>query len=317
MSRRVLVTGGGGFIGSNIVRALLERGDEVRVLDNFSTGNRANLEDLAGEIEVVEGELRSYERVHAATREIEVVFHEGARPSVPRSVQDPVTTSAVNVEGTLNVLLAARDSGVRRVVFASSSSVYGNSGDLPRRENQYLDPISPYGVSKLAAERYCVAFSRVYELETVALRYFNVFGPNQDPSSQYAAVVPRFAAAIAEGRPVTINGDGSQSRDFTYVANVIDANLLAADAKGVSGAVLNVATGCQASVNELAQLIGEALGLPVEKEYLPERAGDVRDSWADVSEAERMLGYRAQVDLRAGLALTADALLAHRASHAS
>jgi UDP-glucose 4-epimerase len=315
--RRVLVTGGGGFIGSNVVRALLERGDDVRVLDNFSTGNRTNLEDLVGEIEVVEGELRSYERVHAATRDIEVVFHQGALPSVPRSVQDPLTTSAVNVEGTLNVLLAARDSGVRRVVFASSSSVYGNSDDLPRRENQHLDPISPYGVSKLAAERYCVAFSRVYELETVALRYFNVFGPNQDPSSQYAAVVPRFVIAIAEGRPVSINGDGTQSRDFTYVSNVVDANLLAADAAGVSGAVLNVATGRQATVRELAELIGEALGRPVESEYLGQRAGDVRDSWADVSEAERLLGYRAQVDLPTGLALTADGLLTRRPSHAA
>src|SRR5213082_1982083 len=224
-----LVTGGGGFIGSNLIRALLERGDAVRVLDNFSTGNRANLEEL--DIEVVEGELRSYERVHAAVRGVEVVFHLGALGSVPRSVQDPLTTSAVNVEGTLNVLSAARDEGVRRVVFASSSSVYGNSGDLPRRENQHLDPISPYGVSKLAAERYCVSFSRVYDLETVALRYFNVFGPNQDPTSQYAAVVPRFITLVAEGRPVPIHGDGSQSRDFTYVANVIEANVLAAEAE--------------------------------------------------------------------------------------
>jgi UDP-glucose 4-epimerase len=316
VGRRTLVTGGGGFIGSNIVRALLERGDDVRVLDNFSTGNRANLEDLAGDIEVVEGELRSYERVHAATRDVEVVFHQGALPSVPRSVQDPLTTNAVNVDGTLNVLLAARDSGARRVVFASSSSVYGNSDDLPRRENQHLDPISPYGVSKLAAERYCVAFSRVYELETVALRYFNVFGPNQDPSSQYAAVVPRFVTAIAEGRPVTINGDGTQSRDFTYVANVVDANLLAADAPGVNGSVLNVATGRQATVRELAALIGEVLGRPVESEQLDQRAGDVRDSWADVSEAERLLGYRTQVDLPSGLALTADGLLTRRPTRA-
>jgi UDP-glucose 4-epimerase len=175
------VTGGGGFIGSNLVHALLERGDEVRVLDNFSTGNRRNLAKVAGQVEIVEGELRSYERAHNAVRGVEVVFHQGALPSVPRSVHDPLTTSAVNVEGTLNVLLAARDVGVRRVVFASSSSVYGNSEDLPRREEQRPDPLSPYGVSKLAAERYCVSFSRVYAIETVALRYFNVFGPNQDP----------------------------------------------------------------------------------------------------------------------------------------
>jgi UDP-glucose 4-epimerase len=306
VARRVLVTGGAGFIGSNLVRRLLEQGDDVRVLDNFSTGNRRNLESLAGDVEMFEGELRSYERVHNAVRGVEVVFHQGALPSVPRSVQDPLTTSAVNVEGTLNVLLAARDEGVRRVIFASSSSVYGNTGELPRRENQHPDPISPYGVSKLAAERYCVAFSRVYALETVALRYFNVFGPNQDPTSQYAAVVPRFIAAVSEGRAVPIHGDGSQSRDFTYVANVIEANVLAADADGVNGAVLNVATGRQATVDELADAIGEIAGLPVEKEYLPTRAGDVRDSWADVAEAQRLLGWEPSVGLEDGLRMTAE-----------
>jgi UDP-glucose 4-epimerase len=309
MARRVLVTGGGGFIGSNLVRALLERGDDVRVLDNFSTGNRANLAELSADVDVVEGELRSYERVHAATRGVEVVFHQGALPSVPRSVQDPLTTSAVNVEGTLNVLLAARDGGVRRVVFASSSSVYGNSAELPRVETQHTDPISPYGVSKLAAERYCVAFSRVYALETVALRYFNVFGPNQDPTSEYAAVVPRFIAAVAAGQPLQIHGDGSQSRDFTFVANVVDANLLAAEAEGVNGAVLNVANGRSTTVNELADAIGEVLGLPVEKTFFPERVGDVRDAWADIDAARRMLGYEPEVDLETGLARAADAVL--------
>src|ERR671925_2362284 len=214
---KTLVTGGGGFIGSNIVRALLARGDDVRVLDNFATGSRANIAGLERDVELVEGDLRSYERVHAAVRGVEVVFHQGALPSVPRSVQDPLTTTAVNVEGTLNVLLAARDEGIRRVVFASSSSVYGNSGTLPRVESANPDPISPYGVAKLAAERYCVSFSRVYPLETIALRYFNVFGPNQDPRSQYAAVVPRFITEIAAGRPVPIYGDGTQSRDFTFV----------------------------------------------------------------------------------------------------
>ena len=304
---KVLVTGGAGFIGSNLVRALLARGDEVRVLDNFSSGNRRNLAEIA-DVEIVEGELRSYERVHYAMRGVELVFHQGALPSVPRSVHDPLTTGAVNVEGTLNVLLAARDENVRRVVFASSSSVYGNVGELPRRENQHTDPISPYGVSKLAAERYCVAFSRVYQLETVALRYFNVFGPNQDPTSQYAAVVPRFIAGVRAGRPVPIHGDGTQSRDFTYVANVVDANLLAAQAEGVSGAVLNVATGRQLSVNGLADAIGEVLGLPVEKEHLPQRAGDVRDSWADCGEAHRLLGYEPAVGLEEGLRLAAESL---------
>jgi UDP-N-acetylglucosamine/UDP-N-acetyl-alpha-D-glucosaminouronate 4-epimerase len=312
VSRKVLVTGGAGFIGSNLVHALLERGDTIRVLDNFATGNRANLAGIEDDIEVVEGELRSYERVHNAVRGVEVVFHQGALPSVPRSIQDPLTTSAVTIEGTLNVLLAARDEDVRRVVFASSSSVYGNSGTLPRTETQQPDPISPYAVAKLAAERYCVSFSRVYGLETVALRYFNVFGPRQNPHSQYAAVVPLFFAAIQDGRPVPIHGDGSQSRDFTYVDNVVEANLLAADANGAGGTVLNVATGRQTSVNELADAIGAALGKPVEKDYSPLRTGDVRDSWADVSEAQRVLGYETRVMLGEGLELVADAFVAAR-----
>ena len=306
---KALVTGGGGFIGSNLVRALVERGDSVRILDNFSTGIRANLTALAGDVEILEGELRSYERVHAATRGVEVVFHQGALPSVPRSVQDPLTTSAVNVEGTLNVLLAARDEDVRRVVFASSSSVYGNSGTLPRVETATPDPISPYGVSKLAAERYCVSFARVYPLETVALRYFNVFGPSQDPTSQYAAVVPRFITAVADGHAVPIYGDGEQRRDFTYVANVVEANLLAADAKGVSGAVLNVATGRATTVNELADAIGSLLGQAVDRDEHPARAGDVRDSWADVSRAKELLGWEPRVALEAGLRLAAEAFL--------
>ena len=226
------MTGGGGFIGSNVVRALLVRGDDVSVLDNFSTGSRANLAGLEHDVQLVEGDLRSYERVHAAVRGAEVVFHQGALPSVPRSVQDPLTTTAVNIEGTLNVLLAARDESVRRIVNASSSSVYGNTGALPRVETQAPDPISPYAVAKLAAERFCTSFSRVYGMEIVSLRYFNVFGPRQDPTSQYAAVVPRFIRAIADGEPVTIYGDGEQSRDFTFVDNVVAANLLAADAPG-------------------------------------------------------------------------------------
>jgi UDP-glucose 4-epimerase len=269
VSKRVLVTGGGGFIGSNLARRLLEQGDAVRVLDNFSTGNRRNLADVVEEIEVVEGELRSYERVHNAMRGVEVVFHQGALPSVPRSVQDPLTTGAVNVEGTLNVLLAARDEGVRRVIIASSSSVYGNTGTLPRFETQFPDPLS-----------------------------------------QYAAVVPRFIAAVDACEPVSIYGDGEQSRDFTYVDNVVDANLLAADAPEASGHVMNVATGEPRSVNALADAIGEVLGKPVEKEYLPPRTGDVRDSWADVAEARRLLGWEPQVGLEDGLRLTADAFLA-------
>jgi UDP-glucose 4-epimerase len=304
---KALVTGGAGFIGSHLVRALLERGDDVRVLDNFSTGARANLAGL--DVEVVEGELRSYERVHNAVRGTEVVFHLGALGSVPRSVQDPLTSSAVNVEGTLNVLLAARDEGVRRVVFASSSSIYGNQPELPLRESMAADPISPYGVAKLAGERYCVSFSRVYHsFETVVLRYFNVFGPRQDPNSQYAAVVPLFVTAIAAGTPVTIFDDGGQSRDFTYVDNVVAANLLAADADGASGRIFNVSAGLPTSVGELADVVGALLGKPVERRFFPPRPGDLRNSWADITEAQRTLGFEPAITLEEGLQRTIEHL---------
>jgi len=304
---RALVTGGAGFIGSNLVRGLLERGDEVRVIDNFSTGNRANLEGL--DVEIVEGELRSYERVHNAVRGTEVVYHLGALGSVPRSVQDPLTSSAVNVEGTLNVLLAARDEGVRRVVYSSSSSVYGAKADLPVDESLAADPISPYGVAKLAAERYCVSFSRVYEsFETVVLRYFNVFGPRQSPFSQYAAMVPLFITAIAAGEPVTIYGDGEQSRDFTYIANVVDATVRAAHADAANGRIFNVAAGSPASVNTVADTIGRIVGEPVQKTFAPPRPGDIRDSWADVTAARDVLGYVPSVDLEEGLRRTIEHL---------
>jgi nucleoside-diphosphate-sugar epimerase len=305
---RALVTGGAGFIGSNLARALLDRGDEVRVLDNFSTGSRGNLDGL--DVDIVEGELRSYERVHNAVRGTDVVFHLGALGSVPRSVQDPLTSSAVNVEGTLNVLLAARDEGVRRVVFSSSTSVYGSSRELPTREDAPSDPISPYGVAKLAAERYCISFSRVYEsFESVVLRYFNVFGERQSPFSQYAAVVPRFVTAIAAGEPIDVHGDGEQSRDFTYVGNVVDATLRAGSAEGASGEIVNVAAGSPSSVNAIAETIGRILDKPVERRTLPPRAGDIRDSWADLTKAERLLGYRPQVALEEGLRRTVEFLV--------
>ena len=304
---KALVTGGGGFIGSNLVRALLARGDEVSVLDNFSTGSRANLAGLEHDVQLVEGDLRSYERVHAAIRGVEVVFHQGALPSVPRSVQDPLTTTAVNIEGTLNVLLAARDESVRRIVNASSSSVYGNTGTLPRVETQAPDPISPYAVAKLAAERFCTSFSRVYGMEIVSLRYFNVFGPRQDPTSQYAAVVPRFIRAIADGEPVTIYGDGEQSRDFTYIDNVVDANLKAAEAAQGIGQVINIANGERISLNQLlSELISLTGKTGVVADYQEPRAGDVRHSLADITQARTLLGYEPRVNLRDGLELTID-----------
>jgi nucleoside-diphosphate-sugar epimerase len=305
--RKVLVTGGAGFIGSNLVRALLARGDTVRVLDNFATGRRENLAELLDDVEVVEGDLRSYERVHTAVQGVEIVFHQGALGSVPRSVQDPLTSTAVNVEGTLNVLLAARDSGVARVVAASSSSVYGDGGTFPRVESQPANPISPYAVAKLAAERFCVSFFRVYGIETVALRYFNVFGPRQDPTSQYAAVVPLFVKAIKEGRPVTIYGDGTQSRGFTYVENVVAGNLAAAAAGAeAAGAVLNIAVEGSETVNTLAETIGRLLGLPVERIHAPIRPGDVEQSSADVSRARELIGFEAHIGFEEGLQLTID-----------
>src|SRR3954470_4664147 len=252
--RKVLVTGGAGFIGSNLVRALLARGDTVRVLDNFATGRRENLAELLDDVEVVEGDLRSYERVHTAVQGVEVVFHQGALGSVPRSVQDPLTSTAVNVEGTLNVLLAARDSDVSRVVAASSSSVYGDGGTFPRVESQPANPISPYAVGKLAAERFCVSFFRVYGIETVTLRYFNVFGPRQDPNSQYAAVVPLFIQAALDGVPLTVHGDGLQSRDFTYIDNVVQANLRAMDAPEVAGEAFNIACGTRYTLMDIVHV---------------------------------------------------------------
>jgi UDP-glucose 4-epimerase len=278
----------------------------VRVLDDFSTGNRLNLLGTERDVEVVEGDLRSYEQVHAATRGMDVVFHQGALRSIPRSILDPLTTSTVNVGGTLNVLRAARAAEVARVVFASSSSVYGEGIELPRRESQAPAPLAPYAASKLAAERYCSSFNELYGLETVSLRYFNVYGPGEDPESPYATVVPRFLRAIAAGEPVTIYGDGEQQRDFTFVADVVAANLAAAGSPGVSGAVVNVGTGRPCSVNLLAELAGEIIDRPVTRRYAPRRPCEVVSSWADVGRAHELLGWTPETDLLAGLRLTAE-----------
>jgi nucleoside-diphosphate-sugar epimerase len=299
-----LVTGGAGFIGSSLVERLVEEGHDVRVLDNFATGHRANLADLAEHVELIEGDIQSYERVHNAVRGCEVVFHQAALPSVPRSVQDPLTSNAVNVIGTLNVLLAARDEGVRRVVFASSSSTYGASAELPKRERMPALPISPYAVAKLAAENYCRAFHEVYGLETVALRYFNVFGPRQDPLSQYAAVIPRFVLAFLADRSPTVDGDGEQSRDFSYIDNAVDANLLAADAPQAAGRTFNVACGEQISLNALLEELRSLTGKAIEASYEEARPGDVRHSLADISGAREHLGYEPRVGFREGLRRT-------------
>jgi UDP-glucose 4-epimerase len=296
---RVLVTGGAGFIGHHLVRRLVDDGYDVRVLDNFATGRRERLEGL--DVDIVEGDLRSYERAHRAVRGTELVFHLGALPSVPRSMQDPLTTSAVNVEGTLNVLLAARDESIRRVVFASSSSVYGANPALPKREDHQLLPVSPYGVSKVAAEHYCRAFTTVYALETVSLRLFNVFGPGQDPLSQYAAVVPRFIAAVAQRTPPTIYGDGHQTRDFTYVADVVEAFLRASAAADASGDVFNIAAGKETSVLELLKSVNRLSESEVAPEFEPSRPGEVARSAGDPTKARRALGWSAEWSLHDGL----------------
>jgi UDP-N-acetylglucosamine/UDP-N-acetyl-alpha-D-glucosaminouronate 4-epimerase len=301
---RILVTGGGGFIGSHLVERLLRDGHEVRVLDNFATGRRENLLGFDGEFELVEGDLQSYERAHTAVRGCEAVLHQAALPSVPRSIQDPLTSNASNVVGTLNILLAARDSDVRRVVYASSSSVYGQNAELPKREHMPAEPIAPYAVAKLAGEGYCRSFFHVYGIETVALRYFNVFGPRQDPLSQYAAVIPNFITAFLRVEPPLVFGDGEQSRDFTYIDNVIDANLLAIDAEGVVGETFNIACGERITLNRMLADLRELSGRDLEATYEDSRPGDIRHSLADISHAEERLGYRPAVDFREGLSRT-------------
>jgi UDP-glucose 4-epimerase len=303
---KALVTGGGGFIGSHLAARLLRDGYEVRVLDNFASGRRENLLDIWDEIELVEGDIQSYERVHNAVRGCHVVAHLAALPSVPRSVQDPLTSNATNVTGTLNVLLAARDAGIGRLVYASSSSVYGANPDLPKREDQPALPISPYAVAKLAGEGYARAFHDVFGLETVAIRFFNVFGPGQDPLSQYAAVIPRFITSLLDGRPPTIFGDGEQSRDFTYVDNVLDGVMRALNTSGNGGQVFNIATGNAVTLNGLFRQLAEIIGSDVEPVYEPSRPGEVRHSQADVSRAREALGFEPAITIEEGLARTVE-----------
>jgi nucleoside-diphosphate-sugar epimerase len=301
---KVLVTGGAGFIGSNLVERLAHESHDVRVLDNFATGHRENLAGLFDEIDLVEGDIQSYERVHNAVRGCELVFHLAALPSVPRSIQDPLTSNASNVIGTLNVLLAARDEGVRRVVYASSSSVYGANPELPKREEMPALPIAPYAVAKLAAETYCRSFFEVYGLETVSLRFFNVFGPRQDPLSQYAAVIPNFISALLDGESPVVFGDGEQSRDFTYVDNVVDANLGALESPTAPGRVYNIACNDSVTLNELADELRELMGAHARPVHAAPRPGEVRHSLASIDAARHDLGYEPKVTLREGLRRT-------------
>ncbi len=299
-----LVTGGAGFIGSHLVEELLAKGHRVRVLDNFSSGRQERIEPFAGGIEIVGGDLRSRRTVREAVDGVDFVLHQAAVPSVPQSVEDPVTTNDVNVGGTLNLLEAARDAGVKRLVNASSCSVYGDTETVPNTEDMVPKPISPYAVSKLTGEFYCRVFSQLYGLETVSLRYFNAFGPGMDPGSAYAAVIAIFTVGLIEGRPLTINGDGTFARDFTYVKNVVDANTRALEAEGVSGEVFNVGCGATTSLNEVVEILRELLQTEGDIRHGPERPGDIRRSLAGIDKARRMLGYVPRVPAREGIERT-------------
>ena len=299
-----LVTGGAGFIGSHIIRGLLERGEQVRVLDNFATGKREHLVPLQGRIEVIEGDIRYLNNVQEATKSADYVIHLAALPSVARSVRTPIESNDVNVHGTLNLLIAARDAGVKRVIYAASSSAYGNSPTLPKVETMPSDPLSPYAINKLAGELYCKVFTKVYGLEAVSLRYFNVFGPRQDPSSQYSAVIPRFIQALLAGEQPVIFGDGEHSRDFTYVQNVVEASLLACTAPGVAGETINVACGQRVTLNKLVEMICGHLGKNITPRYEEPRAGDVRHSLADITKAETLLRYKPVIGMEEGVRRT-------------
>ncbi len=298
---KVLVTGGAGFIGSHIVTRLLREGHTVRVFDNLSTGKRQNLAHVEKDVELVVGDVRDDAAVSRAAVGMEVVYHEAAIVSVPYSVEHPRETHAVNVLGTLNVALAARDAGARRLVFACSAAVYGEDPELPKREAMRPEPVSPYGVEKIAGELYLHTFSAVYGIETVSLRYFNVFGPRQDPSSAYSGVISIFADRILKGEPLKIYGDGHQTRDFVFVDNVVDANLFAATQPGVSGRAYNVACGIGTTLLDLAKVLGEVSGKPARIVHAEARVGDVRDSVADISRARAELGYAPRVSVRDGL----------------
>ena len=304
MPTSCLVTGGAGFIGSSLARALVARGDRVRVIDNLSSGRRENLADISKDVELIEADIRDEAALAGALDGIELVFHEAAVPSVPRSLADPIGSHDANATGTLKLLHAAKRAGVRRVVYAASSSAYGDTPTLPKVETMRPMPLSPYAVSKLAGEHYCQVFAGAYGLETVCLRYFNVFGPHQDPKSEYAAVIPRFVTAALGGLGVTIYGDGTQSRDFCFIDNTVEANLAAGSAPGASGGVFNVACGAAINLNDVVKLVGEIVGHAVPITYVPGRVGDVKHSLADITAARERLGYRGAISFAEGLKRT-------------
>jgi len=300
-----LVTGGAGFIGSHLAAELVRRGEHVRIVDSLVTGKRRNLEAAPG-AEFIEGDLADMAVAQRAAAGMDYVLHQAAIPSVPRSVKDPVTSNRANIDASLNILVAARDAGVKRLVYAGSSSAFGNTTTLPKREDMPTNPLSPYALQKLVAEQYCQMFTTLYGFETVTIRYFNVFGPRQDPGSPYSGVISLFSTALLEKRRPIIYGDGEQTRDFTYVANVVDGVLRACEAKGAAGEVINVATGGRISLNELLKTMNRILGTDLKAVYQEPRAGDVRDSQADISKAKRILGYTPLVALEDGLRQTID-----------
>ncbi len=298
---KYLVTGGAGFIGSNITQELVKRGHAVRVVDNFITGKKENIASFLDDVELIGGDIRDYETCRRALEGVDFVLHQAALPSVPRSIKDPLLTNEINIKGTLNLLLASRGTGVKRFVFASSSSVYGDDPNLPKKEGTLGNPLSPYALSKLVGEKYCQVFSQLYGLSTVCLRYFNIFGPRQDPLSPYAAAIPNFISRMLKGERPTIFGDGEQSRDFTYVSNVVEANILASKARDVSGEVFNIACGERTTVNSLALKINEILKDEISPSYDKPRPGDIRHSYADISKARKMLKYEPLVPFDEGL----------------
>lgn len=301
-----LVTGGAGFIGSNIVEELVKRGKNVRVLDNFITGKMENIEPFLDKIELIRGDIRDRGVLKKAFRGIDYIIHQAALRSVPKSVDDPFTTNEINVTGTLNVLYEAKAADVKRVVYASSSSAYGDAKRFPQRETDAPAPISPYGVSKLAAEHYCVTFAKTFGLETVSLRYFNVFGPRQNPESKYSAVIPMFIFNMLKGDSPIVEWDGKQSRDFTYVSNIVEANLRACTTKGISGEVFNIACGTTTSIIDIVNQLNSILGTRIRPEYTAKRAGDVRKTWADVSKMKKLLGIKKVVGFKKGLEKTVE-----------
>ena len=303
---KFLVTGGAGFIGSNIAKTLVSQGYFVRVIDNLLTGKKANLADIIDNVEFLEADMGDEEVARTAMKDIDIVLHQGALPSVPRSVDEPAATHKHCVDATFTLLLAARDAGVKRFVYAASSSAYGDTPTLPKVETMQPQPLSPYAAAKLVGEYYCTVFYRVFGLETVSLRYFNVFGPHQDPTSQYAAAIPAFVTAILKDQPPTVFGDGEQSRDFTYVDNVVEANLLAARVEHTAGEVLNIACGQAITVNEIIDVINDLLGKNIKPIYAPPRPGDVRHSLADITLAKNLIGYKPTISFKQGLQLAID-----------